>query len=48
MVVQVLIDEGNPACAVRHYQRFRSLVQRELGVVPSRQPTRLIAPLVSG
>ena len=48
LVAQVLIDEGNPACAVRHYQRFRSLVQRELGVVPSRQMTRLIAPLVSG
>jgi DNA-binding SARP family transcriptional activator len=45
-VMQVHIAEGNSACAVVHYQRYRGLLQRELGVVPTIQMDRLVRPLV--
>lgn len=41
-VVEIYLAEGNSACALKHYQRYRGLLQRELGVTPSRQMTRLI------
>ncbi|MGS0688629.1 AfsR/SARP family transcriptional regulator [Nakamurella sp. GG22] len=44
-VVEVYIAEGNAACAVKHYLRYRGLVQRELGVTPSRHMTRLVHSL---
>jgi DNA-binding SARP family transcriptional activator len=44
-VVEVYIAEGNAACALKHYQRYRGLVQRELGVSPSRQMIKLVQPL---
>jgi two-component SAPR family response regulator len=47
IVVAIHIAEGNPACAVKHYQRYRGLVQRELGVSPSVQMTRMINQLAS-
>jgi DNA-binding SARP family transcriptional activator len=46
-VMEVHIAEGNMACAIKHYQRYRSLLQRELGVTPSRQMDQLIRPLIS-
>jgi len=42
IVVKVHIAEGNSASAIRHYQWYRGLVQRELGVTPSRQMDELI------
>jgi DNA-binding SARP family transcriptional activator len=47
IVVAIHIAEGNPACAVKHFQRYRGLVQRELGVSPSVQMTRMIHQLAS-
>jgi DNA-binding SARP family transcriptional activator len=41
-VVEVYLAEGNTACALKHYHRYRGLVQRELGVMPSPQMTHLI------
>jgi DNA-binding SARP family transcriptional activator len=42
IVVKVHIAEGNSASAIRHYQWYRGLVRRELGVAPSRQMDELI------
>lgn len=46
-VVEIYLAQGNTACALKHYQRFRRLVQRELGVTPSSHMTRLVQPLAS-
>jgi DNA-binding SARP family transcriptional activator len=46
-VIEVYIAEGNGACALKHYQRYRGLVQRELGVTPSQRMNRLIQPLTA-
>jgi DNA-binding SARP family transcriptional activator len=42
----VHIAEGNMASALRHYQRYRALLHRELGVAPSPRMTRLVRPLI--
>ena len=47
-LIEIHLAEGNSACAVKHYQRYRGLLHRELGVTPSRRMTRLIEPLNSG
>lgn len=47
LVLKVHIAEGNSACAMKHYHRYRGLLQRELGVKPSRQMVELIHPLTS-
>jgi DNA-binding SARP family transcriptional activator len=46
-VVQVHLAQGNPASAIMHYQRYRSLLRRELGVEPSSRLMRLVAALDS-
>ncbi len=46
-VVQVHVAQGNPASAILHYQRYRALLRRELGVEPSSRLRRLIATLNS-
>lgn len=46
-VVEVYLAEGNSACALKYYHRYRGLVQRELGVAPSLRMTRLVHQLVS-
>jgi DNA-binding SARP family transcriptional activator len=35
IVIEVHLAEGNAASALRHYQRYRGLLHRELGVTPS-------------
>lgn len=45
-VIEVHIAEGNVASALRHYQRYRSLLHRELGVAPSPRMTQLIRALI--
>lgn len=45
-VVEIYIAQGNSACALKHYQHYRGLVQRELGVTPSRQMNELVHPLI--
>lgn len=44
--IEVHIAEGNMASALRHYQRYRGLLHRELGVAPSPRMTRLVRPLI--
>jgi DNA-binding SARP family transcriptional activator len=45
ILLKIHIAEGNSASALKHYQRYRGLLQRELGVAPSRQMDELIHPL---
>lgn len=47
-VIEVHIAEGNSACAIKHYQRYRGLLQRELGVSPSQRMDQLVRTLGSG
>jgi len=35
IVIEVHLTEGNTASALKHYQDYRDLLQRELGVLPS-------------
>jgi DNA-binding SARP family transcriptional activator len=44
-VIEVHIAEGNLAYAIKHYQRYRELMQRELGVMPSQSMDRLVRSL---
>jgi DNA-binding SARP family transcriptional activator len=46
-VVEVYIAEGNSACALKYYQRYRGLLHRELGVAPSRHMTQMVHALAS-
>jgi DNA-binding SARP family transcriptional activator len=46
-VIEVHIAEGNSACAIKHYQRYRGILQRELGVSPSQRMDRLVRALGS-
>ena len=41
IVIEIHIAEGNAASALRHYQRYRALLHRELGVTPSPRMTEL-------
>ncbi|MEE1941661.1 BTAD domain-containing putative transcriptional regulator [Streptomyces sp. TRM 70361] len=43
-VVRVHMAEGNAAEALRHYEFFRLLLRRELGLAPSAEFRRLMAP----
>jgi DNA-binding SARP family transcriptional activator len=47
IVLKVHVAEGNSASALKHYQRYRALLQLELGVTPSRQMDEIIHPLAS-
>jgi DNA-binding SARP family transcriptional activator len=46
IVIEVHLAEGNPASALRHYQRYRTHLQRELGVAPSPRMARLANTLL--
>lgn len=46
IVIEVHISEGNAACAIKHYQRYRALLQRELGVAPSSRMAQLVSSLM--
>lgn len=47
LLIEVHIAEGNDASALKHYQRYRRLLQCELGVTPSQQMDQLVRPLMS-
>ena len=47
LVIQVHLAEGNTATAVKHYQRYRGLLGRELGVSPTARLNQLVLPLLS-
>ena len=44
-VINVHLAQGNSADAFREYERFRDLLQEELGVEPSRHTTELFAQI---
>jgi DNA-binding SARP family transcriptional activator len=46
IVIEVHLAEGNVATALRHYQRYRAHLQRELGVAPSPRMARLATALL--
>ena len=45
-VLKVLIQQSNTAQAVRHYQRYEELLDRELGIEPSGDLRALIRPVL--
>ncbi|MGH3832697.1 MAG: AfsR/SARP family transcriptional regulator [Pseudonocardiaceae bacterium] len=45
IVIEVHLAEGNTASALTHYQHYRELLQRELGVAPSARLDQLIQEL---
>jgi DNA-binding SARP family transcriptional activator len=47
-VVKVLLQQANPAQAVRHYQRYERLLDRELGIEPSHHLRDLLRPVLTG
>jgi DNA-binding SARP family transcriptional activator len=47
IVMEIYIAEGNEGCALKHYQRYRWLLERELGVRPSALMDRLVDGLQS-
>ncbi|MCX2729200.1 BTAD domain-containing putative transcriptional regulator [Saccharopolyspora sp. NFXS83] len=47
VVIENHLAEGNPAEALAHFQRYRALLQRELGVSPSSRIARLVSGLFS-
>lgn len=47
LLIEVHIAEGNAASALKHYQRYRGILQRELGVAPSQRMDQLVRHLMS-
>ncbi|MCI2424238.1 hypothetical protein MOQ72_43285 [Saccharopolyspora sp. K220] len=47
IVIDVHIAEGNLACALKHYRRYRAILHQELGVAPSAQMTQLVRDLMT-
>jgi DNA-binding SARP family transcriptional activator len=45
-LIELHLADGNPGAAVRQYARYRSLLRDELGVSPSQEIQRLVAPLL--
>jgi DNA-binding SARP family transcriptional activator len=45
LVIEIHLAEGNNAEALRAYRGYRSLLARELGIVPSSMMDELVAPL---
>jgi DNA-binding SARP family transcriptional activator len=48
VLIEIHIAEGNYATALRQYQRYRGMLQRELGIGPTPQLDRLVQPLTAG
>ncbi|MGP4018661.1 AfsR/SARP family transcriptional regulator [Saccharopolyspora sp. 5N708] len=46
-VVKVLLQQANPAQAVRHYQRYERLLDQELGIEPSNHLRDLVRPVLA-
>lgn len=44
-LIELHLADGNPAAAVRQYTEYRSLLRAELGVSPSQEIRRLVAPV---
>jgi DNA-binding SARP family transcriptional activator len=45
IVIEIHLAEGNKATALKHYQRYRGMLQRELNVAPSQQMDQLVRAL---
>ena len=48
IVIEVHLTEGNTASALKHYQNYRELLHRELGVLPSAQLDQLVQGSLAG
>lgn len=48
LIIRAHLSQGNRAEAIRHYQRFRDLLWRELRVRPSPQMERLVGAATTG
>jgi DNA-binding SARP family transcriptional activator len=44
-LIELHLADGNPAAALRQYTAYRSLLRAELGVAPSPEIRRLVAPV---
>lgn len=47
-LIELHLADGNPAAAVRQYAAYQSLLRAELGVSPSPEICRLVAPVLRG
>jgi DNA-binding SARP family transcriptional activator len=47
-LIELHLADGNPAEAVRQYSSYRSLLRRELGLVPSPEIRQLVQPVLVG
>lgn len=47
IVIGIHLAEGNTASALKHYQHYRGMLRRELGVVPSVRMDQLVHPLMT-
>lgn len=47
-LIELHLADGNPGAAVRQYAAYRSLLRTELGVSPSPEIRRLVAPVLGG
>ncbi|MGM1062415.1 AfsR/SARP family transcriptional regulator [Saccharothrix sp. Mg75] len=47
-LVQLHLEDGNPAQAVRQYRAYRTRLRAELGMEPSPEIHRLVSPLFGG
>jgi DNA-binding SARP family transcriptional activator len=47
IVIEVHIAEGNVGCALKHFQHYRAMLHREIGVAPSPRMTSLVRELIS-
>ena len=45
-VIEVHVAEGNAGCALKHFQRYRAMLHREVGVAPSPRMTSLVRELI--
>lgn len=46
IIIEIHMAEGNAGSALKHYQRYRALLQRELGVAPSPRMAELASALL--
>jgi DNA-binding SARP family transcriptional activator len=46
-VIEVHVAEGNAGCALKHFQQYRAMLHREVGVAPSPRMTSLVRELIS-
>jgi DNA-binding SARP family transcriptional activator len=46
-LIELHLADGNPAAALRQYTSYRSMLRRELGLVPSAEIRQLVQPMLA-